>query len=320
MKLVEGRRVSEEAPLTTGVTAPAALEGGSVPLMTGSPIGERPTSQPSPPPPTRGQRPRPAESQRASSHRGTGEGTYKKEFSFYVPRETNEGKANKKLPLFLPLTLDSSRHLFRSGIPSLQDRQPSPRLICIKQQEVRSAPNAKQASIGMTKYPWIRRPVTAKKKSLAKNFSLGSQFNGSRLAPSLLGPLHRRNRLSHEPKDRPRPIVLTYIEHEITGNSSFLSCGFPEGTSPQPDSQRRKRKSYFQYFSFDIFLIAVMKPIVEIVPAQVPSLLGSPLDHVNWAKYPSQASSVVQFTSCYKRTNVVPRHGHNLHRRQFILV
>ncbi|KAJ8437860.1 hypothetical protein Cgig2_002994 [Carnegiea gigantea] len=40
--------------------------------------------------------------------------------------------------------------------------------------------------------------------------------------------------------------------------TSFLS--FQSGTSLQPDSQRRKRKSYFQYFSFDFFSMAVIKP------------------------------------------------------------
>ncbi|KAJ8426832.1 hypothetical protein Cgig2_025770 [Carnegiea gigantea] len=77
----------------------------------------------------------------------------------------------------------------------------------------------------------------------------------TRLASSLVGPLHRLNCLSHEPRDRPRPIVLMYIEHKVMGSSSFLNR-----TLPQPDSWHRKRKSYFQYFSFDFFSMAVMKP------------------------------------------------------------
>ncbi|KAJ8426193.1 hypothetical protein Cgig2_008910 [Carnegiea gigantea] len=47
------------------------------------------------------------------------------------------------------------------------------------------------------------------------------------------------------------------------GSPKGLRIGFPSfqsGTSPQPDSRHRKRKSYFQYFSFDFFSMAVMKP------------------------------------------------------------
>ncbi|KAJ8421719.1 LOW QUALITY PROTEIN: hypothetical protein Cgig2_015073 [Carnegiea gigantea] len=64
MKLAEGRGVIEEALLATRVTAPAVFEGvwcpylGSVPLTTGSPIGERPAGWLSPPPPVMGQKPR----------------------------------------------------------------------------------------------------------------------------------------------------------------------------------------------------------------------------------------------------------------------
>ncbi|KAJ8422035.1 LOW QUALITY PROTEIN: hypothetical protein Cgig2_027266 [Carnegiea gigantea] len=176
-----------------------------------------------------------------------------------VPRSF--ASCGSELPLFLPLMLGSGRHLLGSGIPNLKTRQPSPRLICIKQTGIQVSTKHK--------FLRIRRLAAARKKSLAKNFSLGSQFNGSRLASSLLGPLHRLNCLSHEPRDGPRPIVLAYIEHKAVHRSSAVGSpkGFRtsspssrSGTSPQFDSRRKKRKSYFQYFNFDFFSMAVMKP------------------------------------------------------------
>ncbi|KAJ8431115.1 hypothetical protein Cgig2_004706 [Carnegiea gigantea] len=62
--------------------------------------------------------------------------------------------------------------------------------------------------------------------------------------------------------DGSRLIVLTYVELEVTGGLPLLGRGPPKGsgTSPQPDSRRKKRKSYFQYFTFDFFSMAVIKP------------------------------------------------------------
>ncbi|KAJ8444451.1 LOW QUALITY PROTEIN: hypothetical protein Cgig2_005973 [Carnegiea gigantea] len=57
---------------------------------------------------------------------------------------------------------------------------------------------------------------------------------------------------------------LSSSQLEVAGGPSLVGRGFhegvPHGTSPQPDCRRRKRKSYFQCFTFDFFSIAVMKP------------------------------------------------------------
>ncbi|KAJ8429578.1 LOW QUALITY PROTEIN: hypothetical protein Cgig2_023784 [Carnegiea gigantea] len=197
-------------------------------------------------------------------------------------RETKGGKAseghipylfgllgNKKLPLFLSLMLGSGRHLFRSGIPGLEHYQLSPRLICMKQtgSQVSTKHKIDQTLSDILK---DKKASRGEKEVVRKNFSPGSQFNGSRLASSLLGPFHRLNCLSHEPRDRPRPAVLAYnIKSQVVrcssavGSPKGLRTGFPlfqSGTSPQPDSRHRKRKSYFQYFSFDFFSMAIMKP------------------------------------------------------------
>ncbi|KAJ8433464.1 hypothetical protein Cgig2_014505 [Carnegiea gigantea] len=195
MKLAEGRGVSEKASLTTGVTAPTPLEGGSAPLTTGSPIGEQMAGRPSPPPPVMERMPR--------SHQG-------------------------RSPLF------------GSGIPSLENHQSSLHLICIKQTGI-----------------WGRLSTLGEVlKNQKADRGEKEVLSAARLASSLLGPLHRLNCLSYELRDGPRPIVLAYIEHKVRAvrHSSVV------GTSPQPDSRHRKRKSYFQYFSFDFFSIAVMKP------------------------------------------------------------
>ncbi|KAJ8433411.1 LOW QUALITY PROTEIN: hypothetical protein Cgig2_026675 [Carnegiea gigantea] len=171
MKLAEGCGVSEEAPLTTEVAAPlwkdfgAPAWQGSVPLMTGSPIGERPAGRPSPPPPTRGRNPRsrqliprastsygPANSQRASSH-GVQQRAPARKRLVFVPRKIEGGKEwhpQSRRPLVEP-----SLDLHKTNRKSDQ-------------------------------YQTIRRLAAARKKSLTKNLSLGSQFNGSRSLDLLL--------------------------------------------------------------------------------------------------------------------------------------
>ncbi|KAJ8441379.1 LOW QUALITY PROTEIN: hypothetical protein Cgig2_009087 [Carnegiea gigantea] len=89
------------------------------------------------------------------------------------------------------------------------------------------------------------------------------RFPVTRLALPPLRALHRFYWLSHKLGDGSGLIVLPYVELEVAGHFPLLSRGFPEGvpnsrTFPQPDSRRTKRKSYFQYFSFDFFTMAVM--------------------------------------------------------------
>ncbi|KAJ8445038.1 hypothetical protein Cgig2_022558 [Carnegiea gigantea] len=101
------------------------------------------------------------------------------------------------------------------------------------------------------------------KESLAKIFNLGSQFKGSLLLNLLLllsGPLTdliasainlgmgrglSSSRIGRS--SSPRPWALR-------NDSSRL------GTCSQPDSRHKKRKSYFQYLTFDFFSLAIMKP------------------------------------------------------------
>ncbi|KAJ8428572.1 hypothetical protein Cgig2_021630 [Carnegiea gigantea] len=98
-------------------------------------------------------------------------------------------------------------------------------------QEVRSALNVNQVSIEMTK-----------------------------LAPSLLGPLHRLNHLSHEPRDRPRLIIFAYIEHKITGSSSFLSRGLPKRLPNRLSFIPIRDVTPAGCLTLDFFSMAVMKP------------------------------------------------------------
>ncbi|KAJ8440094.1 hypothetical protein Cgig2_025293 [Carnegiea gigantea] len=83
----------------------------------------------------------------------------------------------------------------------------------------------------------------------------------TKLALPPLRALHGLNCLSHKLRDGPRPLVLTYVKLEVTGRLSLVSRRLPKrsGTSPQPDSRRTKRKSYFQCFTFDFFSMAIMK-------------------------------------------------------------
>ncbi|KAJ8423667.1 LOW QUALITY PROTEIN: hypothetical protein Cgig2_009288 [Carnegiea gigantea] len=240
MKLAEGRGVSQEAPLATGVTAPVPWEGVGRACLAGVRFPDlrfpdcRRTIGPRSPYLRRSGRPsltrgslNPLLLADQQAHGGPPPARYK------------GGRLNKELPLFLPLKLGSGCHLFGSGIPSLKDRS-----------QISTKHRTSQYwndYIPLVKFLRISRPAVARKKLLIKNFSLGSQFNGSR-------PLHRLNCLSYEPRDGPRLIVLAYIEHKVVGRASFLSRGFPEG------APNRKRKSYFQYFSFNFFSMAVMKP------------------------------------------------------------
>ncbi|KAJ8434638.1 LOW QUALITY PROTEIN: hypothetical protein Cgig2_032916 [Carnegiea gigantea] len=203
IKLVEGRAMREEVLPATGLLplwkeSGAPAEQGFVPRTTGFSAGERPACWSSLPSLARGLRPRSCQvvprsstscglknSQRASSRRVQERAPAGKSL-VSVLRKTKGGKANKgyilyvfgllgnkKLPLFLLLTLGSSRHLFRSGIPGLEHHQPGPRLY-------------RDDQVPLEKFLRIKRPAAARKKSLAKNFSLRSQFNSSRSLDLLL--------------------------------------------------------------------------------------------------------------------------------------
>ncbi|KAJ8446501.1 LOW QUALITY PROTEIN: hypothetical protein Cgig2_027463 [Carnegiea gigantea] len=162
------------------------------------------------------------------------------------------------LPLLFRTVLGIGCHLLRSSVPDLKDRQPRPRLLCIKQKRSQGWP------IPQEKFLRIKRPDAAKKKSFSKNFNLGSQFKRS--MPLNLA-LHRFYCLSHKLGDRSGLIILPYVELEAIFLSSAVGSpkgfltglpSFHSGIFPQPDSWKTKRKLYFQYFTFDFFSMAVM--------------------------------------------------------------
>ncbi|KAJ8425394.1 LOW QUALITY PROTEIN: hypothetical protein Cgig2_021783 [Carnegiea gigantea] len=135
-----------------------------------------------------------------------------------------------------------------------------------------SVPNIKVISIGTTntlgKTLKDQKAGLGEKKIFRKKLQL--RLPVTRLSLSPIGALHRLNCLSYKLGDGPRPVVLTYVKLEVTGHLSLLSRSpngfliglpsFQSGTSPQPDSRRVKRKSYFQCFTFDFFSLAVKKP------------------------------------------------------------
>jgi len=57
-------------------------------------------------------------------------------------------------------------------------------------------------------------------------------------------------------------VVTIFFSSGVGAPKGFLTglSSFQTGMFPQPDSQRTKRKSYFKYFTFDFFSMAVMKP------------------------------------------------------------
>ncbi|KAJ8435911.1 LOW QUALITY PROTEIN: hypothetical protein Cgig2_013258 [Carnegiea gigantea] len=219
MKLAEGRGVSEEAPLTIGVTAPAALEGGSVPRTIDSPIGERPAGRPLRPPPARGRRPDLARLSLSpllladrQTHSGplpvgTREGACKKEFSLYAPRETKGGKANKVVyHTFLACWVTRS---------------------CLSSCRLRSRPPLVQEW-----HPQSRRPLAE---------------------PSL--DLHKTNRKSGQHQTQNKLVL---------GRLRTLGEVLKDQKADRGEKEVERRPNlipgYFQYFSFDFFSMAVMKP------------------------------------------------------------
>ncbi|KAJ8424905.1 LOW QUALITY PROTEIN: hypothetical protein Cgig2_007630 [Carnegiea gigantea] len=208
MKLAEGRRASGEAPLTARVATPPVFEGvrcsclaGYVPLMTRSLIGERPIARLSPPRLTMGQKPWP---------------------HLAVPRSDESGRiayllgplSNKVLPLLIPPAFGIDRHLFGSGVPSLEDRQPRPCLICIKQT---------RSQITLRRLSTLRIILKNQKVGRGKE-----ELPVTRIAPPLLGSLHGFNCLSHEPKNGSRFIILGYIELEVAGGPPLVGGGLPK--------------------------------------------------------------------------------------------
>ncbi|KAJ8432519.1 hypothetical protein Cgig2_001112 [Carnegiea gigantea] len=170
MKLAEGRGASGEVPLAAGVAPPAG--GGALawpgyaPPMSGSPIGEGPTTQLSAPPPARGQKPRPQLAVPQSSASSELVGSQPASF-----RKIQE-RAPVVYRTFLAscvttCCLSSSRLHSVSAATCSGVASPVSKTVSAPSLDLHKA-NRK-----------IRRPATTRKKSLVKTFSLGSQFSGS---------------------------------------------------------------------------------------------------------------------------------------------
>ncbi|KAJ8433088.1 LOW QUALITY PROTEIN: hypothetical protein Cgig2_014136 [Carnegiea gigantea] len=136
---------------------------------------------------------------------------------------------NEELTLFLPLALGSSCHLLWGSIPSFEDRQPIPRLIYTKQ--TRSQHQTKERSV-LERLSTLSNVFEDKKTGRSKKKVIRKKLQ-PRLALSLHKPLHRLDSLSHKPRDRPRPVVLADIKHEISGRASLFSHRLPEGVLNQ---------------------------------------------------------------------------------------
>ncbi|KAJ8452456.1 LOW QUALITY PROTEIN: hypothetical protein Cgig2_000045 [Carnegiea gigantea] len=131
---------------------------------------------------------------------------------------------HKALSLLFPTTLGLGCHLLRNGVPSLKDRQPRPRLLCIKK-------GSQEQPIPLEKFLRIRRPAAARKKSFSKNFNLGSQFKGS-LA------LQRFYCLSHKFGDESGPIGLPCVELKVAGCLPLFNRGQEHFPNLTPSGQR----------------------------------------------------------------------------------
>ncbi|KAJ8451340.1 LOW QUALITY PROTEIN: hypothetical protein Cgig2_014112 [Carnegiea gigantea] len=79
-----------------------------------------------------------------------------------------------------------------------------------------------------------QKPHRSKEEVFSKKLQLREpiqRFPITRLALPPLRALHKFYRLSHKLGDGSRLIVLPYVELEITGRFSFLSCRLPKGVS-----------------------------------------------------------------------------------------
>ncbi|KAJ8431709.1 LOW QUALITY PROTEIN: hypothetical protein Cgig2_005216 [Carnegiea gigantea] len=174
------------------------------------------------------------------------------------------------------------------------------------------APNKKLTSIGTTN---ILRKILKDQKARRDKEEVVSKkhqfrepiqrlpITGFSFPP--LGALHGLNCLSHKLRDGSRLIIHPYIELEVTGHFSFFSRRLHKGGPHRLTLvlvRDTNRKSYFQCFIFDFFLMAVMKPglLLKQYHPRPPVSLGA------------------LWMVC-ARLNVRGKQ-HNLRRRQFIYV
>ncbi|KAJ8451487.1 LOW QUALITY PROTEIN: hypothetical protein Cgig2_017878 [Carnegiea gigantea] len=194
MKLAEGRGASSKAPLAAGVATPIVFEGVRCSCLAGvrSPNDRLPDCHgltwlsigplllPS-----------------RQAHSGPLSASDESAHTPYLLGLLS----NKVLPLLLPPAFGVGRYLFRSGVSGLEDRQPHPRLICIKQ-------TGSQLALGRLSTPRI----------ILKNQNVGC---GKEEVIGL-------NCLSHEPRNGPRFIILVYIELKVAGDPPLVDRRLPK--------------------------------------------------------------------------------------------
>ncbi|KAJ8444875.1 hypothetical protein Cgig2_029806 [Carnegiea gigantea] len=133
------------------------------------------------------------------------------------------------MSLLFPTALSFGRHLFGGSAHGLEDHQFCPCLLCKEQKGVRLKPSKKidQNKSGSEGSP--RQGRTRSRKTLT------SRANSKR---------------------------AVFFSSAVGSLRAFRTSlpSFQLGTFPQPDSQRTKRKSYFEYFTFGFFSMAVIKP------------------------------------------------------------
>ncbi|KAJ8438781.1 LOW QUALITY PROTEIN: hypothetical protein Cgig2_009899 [Carnegiea gigantea] len=209
-------------------------------------------------------------------------------------------------------------HLFRGGASGLKDRQLHPCLLCIKRKRSQARTKRKGRSTQ-------EQPVAARKKLLAKNFYLGSQFSSSMSLDLLfffLGPFTDSiacaiNLGKVETCRPPRPNNGSHL--------SFFGRQLPKwipnrfALVPIRDVSPARLMTYKKEVILPMVHLRLLfndrhktRPVIEAVLSQVYSLLGSPLDGVNQTKRPGCTCEAVQLTGRYEGADIVPKCGHDL--------
>ncbi|KAJ8435396.1 LOW QUALITY PROTEIN: hypothetical protein Cgig2_009647 [Carnegiea gigantea] len=230
----------------------------------------------------------------------------------FFPRGTREGACKKKLSKFqeklreeelinsytIPVWLGEQREAASLPLAYARRRPPLVREWHPQFQKPSAGPSldlheTNRKSVPLVKFLRIRRPAAARKKSFSKNFSLGSQFNGSRSLDLLLlfsGPFID----SVAPRRGSEPV----FPHSNQGHRPNLIPGVGRGS-------RTSNTSVSTFFNGR----HETRPIIETVLPQIPGLLGGLLNRVNQAKCPGRAG-----------INVVPGRGHNLRWCELVLI
>ncbi|KAJ8429285.1 LOW QUALITY PROTEIN: hypothetical protein Cgig2_016323 [Carnegiea gigantea] len=158
-----------------------------------------------------------------------------------------------------------------SAMPSSDSRGDNFTLTCSAQDKGESVPLEKSLRIS--------KPMAAKTKSLAKYFSLRSQFIGSFSLDLLcFRPLLGIHHLSHEFRYWPRTVILLNIEMEVA-SCPFLIV-YPTRFTAY------KEKVIFLVFNLGLFLDSHHGTllVIKAIPPKIPSLTRGPLDQMGLRK------------------------------------